>query len=54
MNPTGASDAPLDRSPATVRGRVRRGRGALRIALFLGGLGRFAAPELPRAAESRA
>jgi uncharacterized protein (TIRG00374 family) len=38
MNRPGAPDAALDRSPASPRGTVRRGRGAARVALFLGGL----------------
>ncbi|HYX20663.1 MAG TPA: flippase-like domain-containing protein [Thermoanaerobaculia bacterium] len=38
MNRPGAPDAALERSSATDRGPVRRGRGVLRVALFLGGL----------------
>ena len=38
MNRPGAPDAALERSSATDRGPVRRGRGALRVALFVGGL----------------
>ena len=43
MNRPGAPDAALDRSPASVRGPVRRGRGVVRVALFLGGLALLAA-----------